>query len=347
MKVILAGGGTGGHLYPGIAVAERLRFIGISALFMVSDRGLEKNVLSKLGYQYVEQNASAFMGMGIVDKVSSLYRLSKASGIALKYVNRGDKVLLLGGFAAAPVAVAGMIKGADLYIHEQNSVMGLVNRMMSSQSRRIFLSDADTRKAPDRGMLVGNPVRGDFIRGSLKRENGKQLLVLGGSGGSRIINKTVAAAADKLLKAGYSIRHQTGEKLLEETLAEYGKNVDMKSKGLQIEPYITNMADAYAAADIVIARSGSGTVFETMYAKRPALYIPFAQASDNHQYYNALSVQKSGYAEILPEKDLSAEKLTESINGMFDRIEDYKESLLGVEFKDSATLIVKGMGLLK
>jgi UDP-N-acetylglucosamine--N-acetylmuramyl-(pentapeptide) pyrophosphoryl-undecaprenol N-acetylglucosamine transferase len=345
VKVILAGGGTGGHLYPGIAVAERLRNLGIPVLFMVSDRGLEQKVLSKLGYQYIEQKVSAFNGVGVIDKVISLTRFGKAAVSAMKYIGRTDKILLLGGFAAAPVALAGVMKEMDLYIHEQNSVMGSVNRMMGVHARRIFLSYSETNKSPARGIVVGNPVRSDLMRGSVKEENGRQILILGGSGGSRIINKTAVAAADKLLKAGYTIHHQTGEKLLEETLNEYEKNVDTDCKELQIEAYITDMAQAYAAADLVIARAGSGAVFETMYAKRPALYIPFARSSSDHQFYNALSVQKSGYAEILQEKDLDTEKFIGKINEMFGKINGYKESLFGVEPKDSAALIIKGMGL--
>ena len=345
MKVILAGGGTGGHLYPGIAIAEKLRIAGILSLFMVSDRGLEKKTLSRLGYQYVEQNVSAFSGVGVAMKMLSLIRLVKALVSAIKYIGRGDKVLLLGGFAAAPVALAGIIKGVDLYVHEQNSVMGLLNRMMSSRSRKVFLSYGDTKMAPAKGVFVGNPIRNELMHGVIKEGSAKRILVLGGSGGSRIINITVASVAEKLLREGYFIHHQTGEKLLEETIKEYEKSVDLGESGLQIEAYITDMAQAYAAADIVVARSGSGAVFETMYAKRPALFIPFARSSNNHQYSNALYMQKLGCAEILKEEEFTSERFIERIFWMFSRIEEYQWNLSGVETRDSAELIIRGMEL--
>ncbi|MDR2884891.1 MAG: UDP-N-acetylglucosamine--N-acetylmuramyl-(pentapeptide) pyrophosphoryl-undecaprenol N-acetylglucosamine transferase [Deferribacteraceae bacterium] len=346
MKVILAGGGTGGHLYPGIAVAQRLVQEFVKPFFLVSDRGIEARVLSQLGYEFIEQKATPFMGVGVLSKAKTLAGLMPAAGAIAQYIDKGDKILLLGGFASAPAAIAGMMKGADIYIHEQNSVMGLVNRLMSSQSRRIFLSYPRTKGATSRSLIVGNPVRKELMDGKLKTEQGKQILVLGGSGGSRIINTTFAESAESLMKAGYTIRHQTGEKMYDETVAAYERNVDSTDKRLQIEPYIDDMAQAYREADLVVARSGSGTVFETMYAKRAALYIPFAKAAENHQYMNALSVKELGYADILEEKDLNKESLLAAVNGIFSGMAAYRNRLAEVQPKDTAELILKGMGIL-
>jgi UDP-N-acetylglucosamine--N-acetylmuramyl-(pentapeptide) pyrophosphoryl-undecaprenol N-acetylglucosamine transferase len=178
----------------------------------------------------------------------------------------------------------------------------------------------------------------------VKFEKGKNLLVLGGSGGSRIINITMANAAESFIKEGYKIRHQTGEKMYEETVEAYGKRTD--SENLSIEPYIDDMETAYKNTDLVIARAGSGTVFETMYSRRPALYIPFALAAKNHQYMNAMSAKESGYAEILEEKNLNAESLTAAVNNMFGSLDKYNNKLAEIAVKDSAELILKGMDIL-
>jgi UDP-N-acetylglucosamine--N-acetylmuramyl-(pentapeptide) pyrophosphoryl-undecaprenol N-acetylglucosamine transferase len=344
MKVILAGGGTGGHLYPGIAVAERLVRENIEPFFLVSNRGIEARVLTGLRYNYIEQDMLPFMGKGVFSKAGAMLKLLPSANAISKYINKNDKILLLGGFASAPAALAGLMNGCDIYIHEQNSVMGLVNKMMSSHARRIFLSYAKTVGAPGRSTLVGNPVRKSLCNGRVKQESGKNLLILGGSGGSRIINNTMVAAAEGLLKAGYTIFHQTGEKMYDETMDAYGKLVN--NKALQVEPYIDDMEKAYKESDLVIARSGSGTVFETMYARRPALYIPFELSAKNHQYMNALQVKEQGYAEILEEKDLNIDSLTTAVNAIFAQLSKYNNRLGEVVVKDSVELILKGMDVI-
>ena len=341
MKVVIAGGGTGGHLYPGIAVAEKLKPLGIEVLFMVSDRGIERDVLTPLGYNFIEQDISAFKGVGVIKKLNSLKKLAKSADIASKHLMRGDKVLLMGGFAAAPVAMAATFKKVDIHIHEQNSVMGMVNKLMSIQARRIFLSYLETKGAPGRSMFVGNPVRQALMHGTVKDLPERNILVLGGSGGSRKINMQIAQMAEGLLKDGYKIHHQTGRKMYDETVEEYERYIDSTTEGLKIVPYIDDMQSAYHDADLVIARSGSGTVFEVTYARRPAIYIPFAKATDNHQYYNAAAMVKNEYATILEEKKLSAETLSAEINGVFDNMEHYTRRLATVEALDSAELIVK------
>ncbi len=347
MKVILAGGGTGGHLYPGIAVAEKLKDRGIDTLFLVSNRGIEKDALTPLGYKFIEQDITAFMGVSLPKKLTALNKLRKAVSVAGDHISKKDKILLLGGFAAAPAAVAGGMKGCDIYIHEQNSVMGTLNRIISPIARRIFLSYLDTLGAPSRSMLVGNPVRKVFLNKNVKVLFERKLLILGGSGGSRAINRAVAQIAGALLSDGYKIVHMTGRKLESETMQMY-KEYSPKTLddgALEIVPYIDNIAAAYENADIVIARSGSGTVFETLYSKRPAIYIPFAQATGNHQFYNAKQMRNCGYAEILNEQDLTPERLMHEIKMVTANIDGYKQRLETAVTLDSAELIVKNMGL--
>ncbi|GAB7140911.1 undecaprenyldiphospho-muramoylpentapeptide beta-N-acetylglucosaminyltransferase [Deferribacterales bacterium RsTz2092] len=342
MKVVIAAGGTGGHLYPGIAVAEELKKRDIETLFLVSDRGIERDVLRPLGYELVEQHVSGFKGVSFFNKIKALAKLAGAITNTEKHLTRNDKVLLLGGFVSAPVAVAAILKGVDVYIHEQNSIMGFANKFLSSVAKKVLLSYPNTKGAPARAVLVGNPVRASLMNGAVKENDGKNILVLGGSGGSRIVNKTFADVADRLLGAGYKIRHQTGKKLFDETVEAY-KNADVDITRLEVLPYIDDMAQAYEWADVVVGRSGSGVVFEVSYARRPALYIPFAQATDNHQYYNARWAEEHKYATILQERDVNPNSLFDRLIGVFRDIKDYKLALEGTRSMNSVTDILANM----
>jgi UDP-N-acetylglucosamine--N-acetylmuramyl-(pentapeptide) pyrophosphoryl-undecaprenol N-acetylglucosamine transferase len=339
-RLIIAGGGTGGHLYPGIAVAERIE---TDILFLVSDRGIEKRALTPLGYNFREQKVKAFSGQGILGRVRALSGLLTETRLAMRSMQKGDKVLLMGGFAAAPAAVASVLKGVDMYIHEQNSIMGLVNRVMARFAKKVFLSYGDTEGAPaEKSTLVGNPVRRELLNGNVQKEAGKRLLIIGGSGGARTLNRTVAQAAEELVKKGWSLRHQTGVKLYEETLKLYGGEAP---EGVSIEPYIDNMFQAYNETDILLARSGSGTVFEALHQRRPALYIPLPTSAANHQFYNARLVEAQGCAKVLEERDLSVSTLVKSLESMVSEFDTYKVKLEQAELFDSADMIVKGMGL--
>jgi UDP-N-acetylglucosamine--N-acetylmuramyl-(pentapeptide) pyrophosphoryl-undecaprenol N-acetylglucosamine transferase len=347
MKVVLAAGGTGGHLYPAVAVAEKLRALGVETLFMVSNRGLEKDVLSKLNFNYKEQDLSAFAGVNFISKSKAIVKLIKGINFASKHITKRDKILSFGGYAAAPAAFAGLNLGAELYIHEQNSVMGSLNKVISVFARRIFTSYKNTLSAPGRAICVGNPVRKDFMNRTVKPFTEKRILVLGGSGGSRIINKTVAETVPELISGGYTIVHQTGRKLLEEANRYYGEYLgNLNSDKLKIVDYIDDMSGEYQAADMVIARAGSGTVFETLYSRRPAIYIPFAKASKNHQYHNAKAMKDAGYAALIKESDFNREALESEIAKLFMDMEKYKMNLSVITAEDSAQKIVKFMDIL-
>jgi UDP-N-acetylglucosamine--N-acetylmuramyl-(pentapeptide) pyrophosphoryl-undecaprenol N-acetylglucosamine transferase len=275
-------------------------------------------------------------------------KLIKGINFASKHITKKDKVLSFGGYAAASAAFAGLTIGAELYIHEQNSVMGSLNKVISVFARRIFTSYKNTISAPQRAICVGNPVRRDFMNGTaVKPLAEKRILVLGGSGGSRIINKTVAELASTLISNGYTIVHQTGRKLLDETIKYYEEQFGkLDNEKLRIVDYIDDMYGEYKAADMVIARAGSGTVFETLYSRRPAIYIPFAKAAKNHQYYNAKAMKDAGYATFIKETDFNQEKLKDEIIKLFTDMEKYKMNLSAVVAEDSAQKIVKFMDIL-
>ena len=251
MKVIFAGGGTGGHLYPAVAISEQLKKNNISFYFMVSDRGIEKSILTPLGYEFEEQKVSAFMGAGVFGKIKAVLNMIGATTRALKVVKKGDKVVLTGGFAAAPSAIAAIIKGCDLYLHEQNSVMGLVNRIFAKYSKKVFLSFENTKNAKGRIIVTGNPVREAFYSLEPKKDYTNSILVLGGSQGSRKINTLISSSIDELVNNGFHIVHQCGKKLYDETMQMYGDKLEIYENKVKLMPYIDNAVEEMKKADIM------------------------------------------------------------------------------------------------
>jgi UDP-N-acetylglucosamine--N-acetylmuramyl-(pentapeptide) pyrophosphoryl-undecaprenol N-acetylglucosamine transferase len=345
MKLIIAGGGTGGHLYPGIAVAERLKENGIPVLFLVSDRGIERGVLSGLGYEFIEQRVSAFAGEKMFGKVKALSKLVKESHKVSGYIKKGDKLLILGGFAGAPAAMAGILKRSAVYIHESNSVMGTLNRWLSPQAAYVFTAYANTLHAPARAVCVGNPVRKEFFGIEANIVPGKHILVIGGSGGARVINRTLVKAAKSLLDDGYTITHQTGKAMEEETAALYKAELGGIPSQIEIVPFIDDMARAFMRANMLVARAGSGTLFEAMYARRAGIFIPFAAAAQNHQYHNAKYMADCGFGKVLTEDKLSAETLKKEIEKMFIELPIYGMNFANLKLENPAEKMIKLMGL--
>jgi len=347
MKVILAGGGTGGHLYPGIAVAEELMKKEVEVLFLVSDRGIDRKILSSLKYNFVEQHATALKGKGVIDKIKSLCNLIKCVFESVKVIDREDKVLLLGGFAAASAGFAAVLKRADMYIHEQNSVMGFTNRFFARFAEKVFLSFEDTQKGRGKIEVTGNPVRKEIRNIKTKKNLEKNILVLGGSQGSRLINNVAADSFIKLRDEGVNVVHQTGENLFEETVKRYTVNgINVDNGNVTIVKYIDDMKSALEWCDVIVARAGSGTVFEIMSAKRPAILIPLRIAADNHQYFNALYFKRRGFGTLLLEDSFDAKSLVGCINEIFDNYDKYREKLESFENRNVAKLITEKMGII-
>lgn len=346
MKVVFAGGGTGGHLYPAIAISEQLKKHNINYYFMVSDRGIERNILRPLNCQFEEQKVSAYMNQSITGKIKAVFNMIKATGRALKVVQKGDKVILTGGFAAAPSAIAAILKGCDLYLHEQNSVMGLVNRIFAKFSKKVFLSFENTKNAKGRLVVTGNPVREVFYNKAPKKDYTGHLLILGGSQGSRKVNKLIASSIDEIMSLGFNVTHQCGAKLYDETKEMYGSKLEEYKDRLILKAYIENAVDEMGKADIIVSRSGAGAVFEIKALRCPAIYIPFAGASENHQYFNALEEKNKGCCIILEEDKADTAALKEALNEIKDNIAFYRANLEKSPVQKSSEIIFKELEII-
>lgn len=342
MKVVIAGGGTGGHLYPGIALADRLKERGIDAIFLVSDRGIERKVLTPLGYKFIEQEETPLKGESFIKRFRSLGKILKNIKLAMRYIEKDDKIVLLGGFASFSAGISGLIKSVEIYIHEQNSVMGLSNRFFSKYAKKVFLSFENTLKAPESGIVVGNPVRKVFENRCAKQKPDKHIFVVGGSQGSRFLNNLIVHSSKNLLDRGFKIVHQTGDKLFDETLDAY-KKIGVDTESIEVKRYIDDISATYEWADIVLSRAGSGSIFEIMYSRRFGVFVPFAAATDNHQFFNALYAQTKGVGVVLEEKEATVEKFLNAIDEYYKHFDMYKKNMDNVVYLDTAGLILKEM----
>ncbi len=320
MKIIIAGGGTGGHLFPGIAIAEEIltRDGNNRVLFVGTERGIEKRVLPGLGYDLALIDVAGIKGKGPIGMFSALAKLPRSFMQSVQIIRsfQPDLVLGVGGYASGPAVLTAHLMGIKTAIAEQNAYPGVTNRILARFVNRIFLTFPDTEKRfPQRKTLhTGNPIRAAFLSPPdkpMKAEHKFKLLVFGGSQGARAINQAVLAALDKLeeIRQGLHIIHQTGAQELEWINDAY------KSKGFdaEVHTFIMDMPSVYTQADLLVCRAGATSIAEMTASGRAAILIPYPYAANDHQTKNAEVLVRAGAAIMLPERVLTGEKLADAI----------------------------------
>ena len=341
MKLVIAGGGTGGHLFPGVAIAEEMRAREGSAeiTFVGTARGIEARVLPELGWPLELIEVSGLKTVGIKGAIKGLFRLPRAWWQARALLKRlqPDAVIGVGGYASGPVVLAAKLRGIPTAICEQNSIPGLTNKILGRLARRVFLSFETSRKffKPAKIVMAGNPVRRDLVAkltsSAAAHDERIHVLVSGGSLGAVAVNELAAQALIALAKDHrLAITHQTGEKDLEATAARYreaGVAADCRA-------FIKDMAATYLAADLVIGRAGATTVAELAIAGKPAVFIPYPFAADNHQELNAQEMADKGAALVFRQADLTADKLVAALRPLLD--DPAKRTAMGAAMKTLA-----------
>lgn len=330
MKCVIAGGGTGGHLFPGMAVAEAFveRDMGNEVLFIGTERGIEARVLAGGRFPLKKIHAMPIQGRSVTGKLKALWMLpkaiSEASAILKEY--QPHLVLGVGGYASGPTVLAGFFLKVKRAIHEQNVIPGMTNRILKRVSHRIFVSFEETKRYfPGRKtILTGNPIRKEIARclSSPRREDRFTILVFGGSAGAHRINLAMMEALTSLqgLKSSLRMIHQTGK-----------EDFDFVSKGYreyefetQVLPFIDEMASCYQKADLVICRSGASTVAELAACGKASILIPYPFAAHHHQEMNARRLVDRGAARMILDEDLSGSSLSETILDLFQHPEKRK-----------------------
>jgi UDP-N-acetylglucosamine--N-acetylmuramyl-(pentapeptide) pyrophosphoryl-undecaprenol N-acetylglucosamine transferase len=325
MKVIIAGGGTGGHLYPGIAIArELLRDRGNEVLFVGTEQGIEAKVLPKEGLPVRFISVGKLKGMGFLRTMRTLLTLPKSLLQARRLLReaRPDVVIGLGGYSSGPLGLAAFGMHVPVIVVEPNSYAGFANRMIGKVADKVILPFPGTDRhnffSKQKTVQLGPLVRKGIESGDREQALGDfglqagsfTVFVMGGSGGAHAINMAMKQAALYLKKeSNVQVLHQTGEKDVAEVIAGY-REAGVKAAVL---PYIHDMAGAYAAADLVIARSGATTVAELAVCGKRAVLIPFPFAADNHQEHNARTLAQRGNADVIIQKDLNPAALADLI----------------------------------
>lgn len=354
MRIIVTGGGTGGHIYPAVSVANSLIDKGNNLLYIGSRGGLEGRIVPREGIPYREVSAYYLPRKISFKLILSIFKTSLGfieSRRIIKDFNP-DVVLGTGGFAAGPVVLAASLMGIPTIIHEQNVYPGFTNRLLSYFSRKIALNFEDAvnyfpEKTKNKTVVTGNPIRRSIL--TTTREQGlkklnlkagkKTLLVFGGSQGSLSINRAMVEVYKNFKDASWlQVIHITGDKnykLLMDDLKKIGID-PQKHANYIIKPYLDHMEWAYAVADLIVYRAGATGIAEITAKGIPAILIPYPYAAGNHQEYNARSLEKSGAALVINDRDLDGEILTGKINLLFNDEEKLKKMA-----KESAKMGIK------
>ena len=324
--IIIAAGGTGGHILPGLAVAHCLSKQSLNVVWIGTAKGIESTLVPEAGYHFEKITAVRLRGRNFFDLLWFPWLFSSAilKSLHLLIRHRPALVLGMGGFVAAPVGVIAFALGISLIIHEQNAIIGMTNRLLARLSKQVLLGFSETIKLPN-AKYVGNPVRASICALSphqeryQSRQGAIHLAVIGGSQGAMIFNQIVPAAIALMEPVRRPVvKQQTGKNNLQAV-----RN-SVKELGLDIElfEFIDDMADIYSWADLVLCRAGAISVSEIAVAGVASVLIPYPQAVDDHQTANAEGLVSHNAAILLPQEELTPNKLAVLMEGFVGRRDD-------------------------
>ena len=321
MRIVIAGGGTGGHLYPGIAVARELLSRQPAAVisFAGTAHGIEARVIPREGFALDLIRSGGLKGKSLAARArgAALLPVSLIDAWRIVTARRPDLVIGVGGYSSGPVVLVAAIRGVATMVLEQNAVPGLTNRMLSRYVQAAAVAYESTRRFfGSKAFVSGNPVRPEFLDAGRGKESSqdattRRVLVFGGSQGAHAINVAMVEAAAGLAAQGPHLRltHQTGERDVEMVRAAYTQ----ARLAADVRPFLDDMGRQLGQADVVVCRAGATTIAELTAAGRAAILIPLPTATDDHQRKNAEALVASGAADLLLQRDLNGRVLAERI----------------------------------
>ena len=323
--VLIMAGGTGGHIFPALAVANLLREEGLDVTWMGTERGLESRLVPEAGFPIEYIKVSGLRGKGVLGWVFAPVKLSMAVIQAIKVFKKvkPDSVLGMGGFASGPGGMAAWLTRKPLVLHEQNAAVGLTNKILSHVATRVLEAFPGAFAESEMAEHTGNPIRKTITDIALPAErfasrqgSSIRILVIGGSLGAQALNETVPQAIALLQEnIKIEVRHQSGANKLDMTRAAY-ESSDVEAN---VTEFIDDMAEAYSWADLVICRAGALTVSEVAATGVAAVFVPYPYAVDDHQTLNAQYLVDAGAAEIVQQKNMSVDVLTRVLEMMLEK----------------------------
>jgi UDP-N-acetylglucosamine--N-acetylmuramyl-(pentapeptide) pyrophosphoryl-undecaprenol N-acetylglucosamine transferase len=312
---VMAGGGTGGHVVPALAVARELRSRGHRAVFIGVRRGMEAKLVPAENFPIEWIETGALNRVGWKQTLATLARLPRSIGQAAKILDRlrPHAIFSMGGYVAGPVLIAASYKRIPIAMMEPNTVPGFAHRRLARYAACALLSFEETARwfPKARTEITGLPIREEFFAVPAKSPGAAiTVLITGGSQGSRTLNRAVEESWPLWPKASVRLIHQTGARMYDELAQRF------RASGIEgeISPFLAAMPQAFAAADIVVSRAGMGAVSELAAAGKPSLLVPFPGASDDHQLHNARAMEKAGAARLVLDREMNGARLVEEVS---------------------------------
>ena len=317
-SILIMAGGTGGHVFPGLAVADCLRKQGHKVSWLGTAAGIEARLVPAAGIELHTIDIAGVRGKGVKGLLVAPFKIIHAIMQSIQVVRAvdADCVLGMGGFAGGPGGIAAKLLGRPLLIHEQNAVAGTTNKILAPLSAKVLQAFPAAFAGNKKAVTVGNPVREDITAGlhvnDKPRESTERLnvLVLGGSLGAKAINETIPLLL-KSLTGKLNVWHQTGARHIDDVTGLYSEAGIELNNTVKVAAFIDDMAEAYAWADVIICRSGAMTVSEVAVAAVPAIFIPFPFAIDDHQTANARWLADEGAAFLMPQDTMNVSSIEE------------------------------------
>ena len=317
--VVIAAGGTGGHVVPALAVAAELKSRNVPVVWFGTRTGLEASMVPSNNIEMVWIDVAGLRGKTLLQTLLGPLKLLRAIAQCVKnfWSLKPRAVLGMGGFVSGPAALAALMMRKPLVLHEQNAVAGMTNRYLSASATRVFSAWPNVFRASSNAVVVGNPVNASMEKlahsdSGVSSDTAQPLrvLVVGGSRGARALNKIVPEAI-ALMQAAVSVQHQTGQDDFENVREKYK---DASEAEVVVTPFIDDMTSAYQQADIVVCRSGAMTVTELGALGLPSILVPFPYAVDDHQTLNAKQLAEAGAAQLMPEATLNTRNLSQILD---------------------------------
>lgn len=329
-RFIFAGGGTGGHLFPGLAFANYLKenLPNVDILFIGTKKGIETEKVPAENFKLELINIGGIKGTSKKNTIKNLFKIPSSIFKSKEIINNfiPDAVIGLGGYASGPALISAWMEKYPTFIFEQNSVPGITNRILSKFVNKIFTTFEYSHKYFKKEKIVfsGNPVRKAIREIKIEESNSdiKNILIFGGSQGAKKINEIIAEASPKL--KNFNIIHQTGKYTYDKTKELYSK-FNPNAENIKLTTFIEDMSTAYNNTNLIICRAGATTISELKLVKKPSILIPFPQATDNHQVLNALELVNSNSAIMIEEKDLTPDILINKIMELKNSPKKYSE----------------------
>ena len=324
MKLLIAGGGTGGHVFPAVAVAKEWlsRGMGREVILIGTRNGIEAKLVPQAGLPLETIRVAGLKGKGGLTFVRNLALLLPAmcDARAILHRHRVNAAFGVGGYAAGPMLLAAAMRGIPTVIFEPNAEVGFTNRVLARLAARVATSyEVQSRRYAAKAVLTGCPVRPEFFQCPVRAPVAPfRLLITGGSQGALPINRAVVDSLDRLekRKEQLAIVHQTGERDYDAVRVAYARRGFASA---EVQPFLANMAERFAWADLIVCRAGAITAAEVAAAGRAAIFIPFGAATDSHQMRNAQEMARAGAGRLIPQPELDGQRLASEIFFLLDR----------------------------